>query len=1234
MSEFDTIADLFPEDRHPTRPLEPIQKVDQVDQIERDIEEFYETPSAKNVLEETTEIVTDRGGQKRFRYVHATFGSGKSHLLKLIGVATGEIEGLEDAAHKLANETTGFRAFREALDESYIDHLQPLLMNLLDRDRQGANLPLLLYEELGRRRNYPTDRPWLLEFSWRLDIVHDLWDQAQQTDYEGLTFDEAVDRPASLRAWLKEVIPGLDGAAAAGFESPSDVAEEIEQAKAAVETETFSPDELVDRLSRTRDHLNSGGEVYEFLIGLDEIAIYVGDQPRRYDEVVDTIEALFEGLGSPILGTGQWPMRDMQQDFVGDVDEDEWYANEVELEGADTETIVRNRWLQKSTAGSDYIESTLLEEAPSLEPPLKDDADITDHDNPVEAYPFRDRDLWLLRAAMQGLIEGDRESEREYIQGRALLVRVRSLFDTHGWANRQPGEIVSWDVLYDVLQADTALIPEWAHDLVQRVADTAESVETLDDELAARTTKALFLLSQVDEVPRTAATLARLLADEVDVELESLTTTVESQLETLAKRNLIREDVETSPTEYTILSEEDIHFWQQVQEAAAEVPHPQFRTNVRQYIQEAGSDRLTNDDITAIRDFKEYSDVPYTVRYTIDTSPSSSPTERYDAIVVRLLAGGGDAIASDREEWQEIHGGPQGVEEVLVVVDLPEGIRRQIRQLIGMKQVMDSMADPRPELRLERQTEDEAIQDEIADRLENAHVYLPSRAESYGIYLESFDGAVAGQVDDKFPNRKSIETQIQQGDLGDLVEFFEGDGPWPLTDADAEELGVNTVPRTIDNGWVTEFLQIFEDEDRVSGERILETIGGRRGEFLGTPENALHALLFVLVADGRVEIRSDGERLSDESTIASHITRRGYLADSVIGFDPQPPAEGLEDVYAELLGEEPETDDAAVLCPEIASWASENGSKLRKVVTRTNMVFGTGVTLESLETALEPALAGEELDANLLSNPTIVDQAELYAKVEPLFTGEDGDAFWDQYKETFDTVNELYPNATEVKQMRPYATGNKVPDADLIESQMEAAANLRVNRLQRLYRLLDGAETTANDLDSLRSEITEVLANPDTEAAIDNVANQFEKVTFDALRTLVEKAEEHEDPLPEAELADADVHHEAETLADAQILLETEVEGESLYKLIRTVHSELEDSHPDSFATQQLGRALEGTAIPDRDRAERLLTQGRSLLDSDDSDEIDSEDQLDQLWQSVTSHEEGTIVVIDTEDDR
>lgn len=1224
MSEFNTIADLFAADRQPTRPLEPIQKVDQTDQIERDIGEFYETPSARNVLEETTNIVTNRGDPHRFRYVHATFGSGKSHLLKLIGVATGEIDGLENAAHKLANETTAFKSFREALDDSYIDHLQPLLMNLLDRDRQEATLPLLIYEELGRRRQYPTERPWLLEFCWRLDIEHGIWESVRETEYEGLTLEDAVDRPASLRAWLREVVPGVENAAAAGFESGDDVTEAIESAQATVDADSFDPDDLVERLTRTRDHLTTSEATYEFLIGLDEIAIYVGDQQRRYFEVVETIEALFEGLNAPILATGQWPMRDMHKEFVGDVDDDAWYTNEVQLEGADTETIVRKRWLQKSNAGKNHIDDSLLSEAPSLEPPLTESAEITDHDDPSEAYPFRDRDLWLLRATMQGLIEGDREADRDYVQGRALLVRVRSLFDTHGWATREPGELVSWDVIYDVLHADTALIPEWAHELVERVANT------VGDTLAVRTTKALFLLSQVDEVPRTADTIARLLADTVTVDLEALATAVGDQLEELADKNLVREDVDTEPKEYTILSEADIHFWQQVQEAAAEVPHPQFRTNVRQYLQDAGSERLPSDDTTTRRAVGDYGNIPYTVRYTIDTALPNTPTERYDAIVIRLLAGGDEAVEHDRTDWQDTHSAPSGVEDVLLTVNLPKGIRRQIRQLIGMKQVLDSMADPDPKLRLDRQTKEEEVEDEIADRLENAQLYLPTRSERYGTYLESFDAAIASQVDEKFPNRKSIDTQIQQGDLQDLIDFFDGDGAWPLTDDDADELGVKTVPRTIDDGWVTEFLDVFAEEDRVSGERILETISGRRGEFLGTPMNALHGLLFVLVADGKIAVRSGGDRLTEISTIASHLTRKGALADAIIDFDPQPPTEGLEDVYAALLGESPDTDEAAVLVSEIGSWAAENSSMIRTVITRTNMVFGSGVSLAALDDALEPAFSGSDLTPDQLSHQQIVTQAELFETVQPLFVETDGAELWEEFKTTYETVVELYPTATEVKQMQPYATGTTVPTKDQLESQIESAHTLRVERLQHLYRLLAGTQTQTDDLDELRREVTNELCDAETISAIDTISERFESCTFDLLQERIETAESHDDPLSEAELAGAELLAEAETITNAKALLNTKEDGDSLYEQMQSVAEKLQEEHEDSFPAKELQRALDGTAIPDPARAEQLLSTGRSLLDDDTT--TDEKDDLDELWQDVRAYGDGTIVVIDRED--
>ena len=267
MSEFDTLADLFPPDRQPTRELEPIQKVDKTDQIETDIDEFYETDSAKRVLKETAAIIANDDVEHRFRYVHATFGSGKSHLLKLIGVATGELEGLESYAHELANTTSGFKKFREAIADSHIDHLQPLFLNLLDRDRDDTKLPLILYEELGRRRGYHTDLPWLLEFCWQLDIEHGLWEQLQTFEHESLQLADVVDRPASLRPWLQQAIPELDGAAEAGLDSPATVDDRIDDAAAAIDPDAFEQRQRVVirvlRVDRKLDVLASGQPIVD-----------------------------------------------------------------------------------------------------------------------------------------------------------------------------------------------------------------------------------------------------------------------------------------------------------------------------------------------------------------------------------------------------------------------------------------------------------------------------------------------------------------------------------------------------------------------------------------------------------------------------------------------------------------------------------------------------------------------------------------------------------------------------------------------------------------------------------------------------------------------------------------------------------------------------------------------------------------------------------------------------------
>ena len=78
-----SISNLFRSD--PTRQLEEVQKVNARERAETDVVEFHETESARRVLTELGSVIeTHPGEAARFLYLHATFGSGKTHLLKLI----------------------------------------------------------------------------------------------------------------------------------------------------------------------------------------------------------------------------------------------------------------------------------------------------------------------------------------------------------------------------------------------------------------------------------------------------------------------------------------------------------------------------------------------------------------------------------------------------------------------------------------------------------------------------------------------------------------------------------------------------------------------------------------------------------------------------------------------------------------------------------------------------------------------------------------------------------------------------------------------------------------------------------------------------------------------------------------------------------------------------------------------------------------------------------------------
>jgi hypothetical protein len=1241
----ETLETLF--DRSPTRELEEVQKVNEVSQAERDIDEFYETESAREVLTELGGIINSTGAQPRFRYVHATFGSGKTHLLKLIGIATGEIDRLEGLAPKLSSQFSGFKAFREDLDASNIDHLIPIFMNLLDRDKvRGSTLSLLIYEELGNQLGYPTDPLWLLEWVWQLEIEHGLWSALSSVEHDGMTVTDAAEDKAALRPWLYEVLPQMDETDGTPYETQEGVRESISEATDKIEADEFTPDELVERLDRTKRYLQQSGETYEFLIGLDEVAIYVGDQQHRYREFLETVETLIAEINPPILGTGQWSLRDMQRDFIGEVDPDAWYTNEIPLRGADTEVIVRKRWLRKSDDGAGTVQN-LLESGPEIEPEIDETADYTDLGNPVEAYPFREHDLWLLREVLQSLKKEDLEVDREYVQGRALLILVRSLFtggqwseetDVTPWAERDAGQIVPWDEIYDLLHWETMDVPGWAKDQLKTVENTT-------DEMGVRVAKVLYLIGQVDFVPNTKENITRLLVRSVETDVEQLNRDVENALESLIEYNFVRTDEGAEQQTYRFLSKEIVEFWDQVNQEATDIPTHQLRYHITDLIREADRGRLTADDSLRTQNFDGVSDVPYACRYTVLDQVEQSPEPRYDGVVVRVLAVDSDVVTDARESWQGVNSGDQGVEDLLVTLDVSIGLQERIRHVIAMDSVLGPDADP--QLRIEQQQEEEAVEDEIEELLHSADIFTPEHGTSRGTYIQDIDRVMAEAVSEKFENRKTLETRLQEvDDARKLFEFFNGNGPWPFTAQDANELGVKTVPREISGGWAEEFLNDYAGEDLVGGETVLEEIEGRRGKYLGTPREALSALLITLAAANKIEIRRDGVRIEDIGEIGRVMRRRSDIRDIDIGFDPVDidGSADLKSVYQSLRGFSPQGDDPTAWLTSLAEWAEENSSQIRNVCARVDIEFDEEISLDELREALEPGMAGDDLDDEVLTESPVPTQAEWYRKAEPLFAGDD--PLWDTFTDTLETMQSLYPDAAVTYRMEEAADGSQIPSQDRLTSLWEDAEEFRRSQVSELYQILTGSQPEAETVEELCTAVEEELSEGDLVEELERIRETIPGIEFKSLSELVQKSQSPES-VTEHDIASSDAVTEAQRLETARTLLEDRPDG-GLYTRLEEKYEQLNSHKPDEFITTQIERALRGPELVSGSRAEALIEQADAVLSADedddgtDDDEDDGSDEddgqelpVDELWAEVTTPGDGTIVVIDpTEDEQ
>ncbi|MFC5973963.1 hypothetical protein ACFPYI_21800 [Halomarina salina] len=1186
-----SISNLFRSD--PTRQLEEVQKVNARERAETDVVEFHETESAKRVLTELGDVIeTHPGEAARFLYLHATFGSGKTHLLKLIGLVADTESEFAHLGTELAEQWPGFDNLAQSIDDSHVERLKPVFLNLLDRDAsKEPPLPFLIFEAIGRELGYPTDPNWLLEWAWTVDMEYDgVWDALQSTEHDGQTFEDVLEERASLRRWLYEALPALSETTGTELDSREGVKASIEQAEAEVDPESFDPTELVERVETVTAALNEAGPHTELLLGLDEVALFVGDSRHRYREFEETMEALQYGPNPVVVTTGQYSLPDTRESLIGKPSEDHWTHQQVPLEGADTEIIIRKRWLQKDSEGSSRV-SSLISSMPDLSLEAYSPVGSADPDA-IESYPFREYDLTLLRKVMQELITQGRATERDYIQGRALLVLVRSLFTKFGWADAEEGALVTWDELFDLLVEETTYVPLWVQEMLENTL--IPTFEGNEDAWEVRVSKALYLLNQTPAVPATPENLGRLMLDDVNASVDQRVEETQSALNTLVdKRKVLTETNDKGDEVYTLVSEEQESILSRAQTKAEQISPHQLSAWLETRLRE-NDYFFRSDNSLHEADVGDERLVPLRYEYSILDPVGRAPTTEYDAVRIRVLADDPDTVADQVETWQDVNDGRDGGEHILIAIDVPETTLDRIRNVIGMGQVLEEETESHEELEREHRTDKRRLESSVSDLLKNASVHTVH--DYRGERPNVLDDVVEDQVQAVFGSTRKVLSRplIEVDDAKELAKFFRGSGDWPLADSDAVMLGVDTSSTALaDTGWCREFIDEYESQTAVDVETLLQQTRTANGDYRGTPQESIAALLITLATSNeKVALKQDTDYVTDPTAIGRQVRTKGGLTSLQVrfGVDTVNPKE-IRKVVSTVLGHDPEGSDPDAWVAELASWVETNSVLVKRTFKGVSREFD--VALDGLEAVLEPAYSGGDITTSELVDDGIQSEAETFADARDLFAAADSEnTLWAQFTETLELLEDLYPSATITGRMQTTAESGSVPTKTTVTSRLADATGHRVDELSTQYRRVTDESADSSDPAEICTVLTDWLRDNESDVGglLDDATATFDDVSLDELESMFEVAWSG-NQITEGELVDSSVRQQAEDYEKVRELLEGE---SSPWSELQSAHDDLRTDHPDSPTTESVVTVLNASRPPSLQRVRQLIEEAKN----------------------------------------
>jgi hypothetical protein len=532
------------------RPIEGVIKADDEASLRLEIEEYVLTNEVEKRLEAFLDAYNTYEGANGV-WVSGFFGSGKSHLLKMLALL---LENREiDGAHALdlfLPKCAGNEILRGDLKRAVAIPSKSILFNIDQKadvisKTQIDALVAVFVKVFDEMCGYYGKQGHIAQFE-------------RDMDSRGLYMDfKAAYQAASGKEWQK-------GREQALLESQS-----IAKAYAKITGEPESSAigildkyrsqyrvSIEDFAEQVKAYLDRQSPDFRLNFFVDEVGQYIAENVK----LMTNLQTIAESLATKCRGRA-WVIVTAQEDMntvVGEMSRQQSndfskiqarFANRMKLTSADVAEVIQKRLLMKNDDGVRVLSDIHHSQANNFKT-LFDFADgsqtyrnFQDRDHFIHCYPYIPYQFALFQSAIQNL------SQHNAFEGKHSSVGERSMLGVFQQVaihigGHEIGQLATFDLMFEGIR--TALKSN-----IQRAI--LQSEKHLDSPFAIRLLKTLFLVKYVKEFKPTIRNLCVLMLDGFDQDLPLLRKNVEEALNLLEQQTYIQRNGE----QYEYLTDEE-----------------------------------------------------------------------------------------------------------------------------------------------------------------------------------------------------------------------------------------------------------------------------------------------------------------------------------------------------------------------------------------------------------------------------------------------------------------------------------------------------------------------------------------------------------------------------------------------------------------------------------------------------------------------------------------------------